>query len=189
MTSWRLGVRRVASASISQRDALLQRCNRTLFLTLCVQMKIFSLAVALFVASHVSVGSAWSTRPGLFPRRAVAPPSLRRAQVIRAASAAAATPDGDSASKELTPAEAKKEERRKQVKKEGGRFAFNTKYGALNPFAIYYGVTAILLGLPWFVALTICQLLYTITGNRFDKYVSFIEMMLCLALIDDQSVG
>lgn len=157
---------------------MLQRCNRTLLLVLCyhrtIKMKIFSLAVALFVASYVSVGNAWSTKPGLFPRRAhVAPSSFRTSLVSRAASAAAATPEGDSASsKQLTHAEAKKEERRKKIKKEGGPFAFNTKYGALNPFAIYYGLTSIILGLPWLAALTFCQVLYIVTGNRVDKYVS-----------------
>jgi 1-acyl-sn-glycerol-3-phosphate acyltransferase len=50
-----------------------------------------------------------------------------------------------------------------------GRFTFKCKYGYLNPFAIYYGITSILLGIPWFVALNICQLFYKITGNRYDK--------------------
>jgi hypothetical protein len=53
---------------------------------------------------------------------------MARFSIRAAASASAATPEGDS-SKQLTPVEAKKEERRKQIKKEGGRFAFNTKYG------------------------------------------------------------
>mmetsp|Transcript_27480 Transcript_27480/g.34007 ORF Transcript_27480/g.34007 Transcript_27480/m.34007 type:complete len:361 (+) Transcript_27480:138-1220(+) len=51
-----------------------------------------------------------------------------------------------------------------------GFLAFKTKYGYLNPFAIYYGVVAILLGLPWFVGLTLCQLLYKLTGDRIDKF-------------------
>lgn len=50
-----------------------------------------------------------------------------------------------------------------------GMFSFKTKYGFLNPFAIYYGVTSILLGIPWFVALNICQLFYKLTGSKFDK--------------------
>lgn len=53
---------------------------------------------------------------------------------------------------------------------DGGFLAFKTKYGYLNPFAIYYGVTSILLGIPWFIALNLCQLLYAITGNRADKF-------------------
>jgi len=48
-------------------------------------------------------------------------------------------------------------------------FTFKTKYGYLNPFAIYYGVTSILLGLPWFVVLTMCQILYKVTNGRWDK--------------------
>lgn len=134
-------------------------------------MKIFSLTVALLVASHVS---AWSTKPGLFPRRVPSLAANHRLSSTRvAASTAAATPDaGDNSEVSLSPAEAKKQERKKQVKEEGGPLAFNTKYGALNPFAIYYGVTAILLGLPWLAALTFCQVLYIITGNRIDKNVS-----------------
>lgn len=131
-------------------------------------MKIASLAVTLCVAAQVSVGSAWSTNPGLFPRRV---PSLRSRIARAAASAAASTPNGDESTQQ-TPAEAKKQETSDQIKKEGGPLAFNTKYGALNPFAIYYGLTAILLGLPWLVALTFCQVLYTVTGNRIDKKVS-----------------
>jgi len=54
------------------------------------------------------------------------------------------------------------------VRKEGGLFSFKTKYGALNPYAIFYGLFAILLGIPWFIALTFCQLMYKITNNRWD---------------------
>jgi len=54
--------------------------------------------------------------------------------------------------------------------KEGGGFlSFKTKYGYLNPFAIYYGLTSILLGLPWFVALNMCQVLYAVTRSKVDK--------------------
>ena len=52
----------------------------------------------------------------------------------------------------------------------GGFLSFKTKYGYLNPFAIYYGLTAILLGLPWFVALNICQLIYAVSRNKLDKF-------------------
>lgn len=50
-----------------------------------------------------------------------------------------------------------------------GLFTFKTKYGYLNPYAIYYGLVSILLGLPWFVALTLCDIFYKITNNKFDK--------------------
>lgn len=58
----------------------------------------------------------------------------------------------------------------KSSKKErdGGRLSFQTKYGRLNPFAIYYGTVAILLGLPWFVGLILCQLFYKFTRERWD---------------------
>ena len=63
----------------------------------------------------------------------------------------------------------KQQKRLQQIKAEGGPLAFNTKFGALNPFAIYYGLVSIGLGLVWFAALTACQLLYKLTGNRVDK--------------------
>jgi hypothetical protein len=52
----------------------------------------------------------------------------------------------------------------------GGFLSFKTKYGYLNPFAIYYGLTSILLGLPWFVALNMCQVLYAVSRNKLDKF-------------------
>merc|ERR1712207_11752 len=59
--------------------------------------------------------------------------------------------------------------RRSQLREEGGRFAFNTPYGALNPYAIYYGLTAIFLGLFWYAAIQLLRLSYWISGGRFDK--------------------
>ena len=63
----------------------------------------------------------------------------------------------------------KQQQKLEYIRSEGGRFSFNTKYGALNPFAIYYGLTSILLGLPWFVALTCYQLIQFVTFRRFDR--------------------
>ncbi len=63
----------------------------------------------------------------------------------------------------------KQQKRLKQIREEGGIFAFNTKYGALNPFGIYYGLTSIALGLVWFAGLTASQLLYKVTGDKLDK--------------------
>lgn len=50
-----------------------------------------------------------------------------------------------------------------------GIFSFKTKYGCLNPFAIWYGSIAILLGLPWFGALCLCQLLNKVSNGKLDK--------------------
>jgi hypothetical protein len=63
----------------------------------------------------------------------------------------------------------KQQQKLDYIKSQGGRFSFNTKYGALNPFAIYYGLTSILLGLPWFIALTGYQFVQVITLGRFDR--------------------
>jgi len=59
--------------------------------------------------------------------------------------------------------------RRSQLREEGGRFAFNTPYGALNPYAIFYGITAIFLGFFWYAAIQLCKLSYWLSGGRFDK--------------------
>ncbi len=57
-----------------------------------------------------------------------------------------------------------------EEKSEGkGLFTFKTKYGYLNPFAIYYGFVSIFFGIPWYFALKFSQLFYWITGGRFDK--------------------
>jgi 1-acyl-sn-glycerol-3-phosphate acyltransferase len=74
----------------------------------------------------------------------------------------------------------KEEGRRSLIRREGGPLAFNTKYGALNPYAIYYGLVSILLGLPWYVALTACQLFYAVTRNKIDpqrRVVNFITQI------------
>lgn len=63
----------------------------------------------------------------------------------------------------------KKAARNKQIRADGGIFAFDTKFGALNPFAIYYGLVSIFLGICWFAVLNLCDLLYIVTGKRFDR--------------------
>lgn len=53
------------------------------------------------------------------------------------------------------------------VKKDS--FTINTKYGLLNPYGVYYITVLVLLGLPWFLSLTACQILYKITGDKVDR--------------------
>jgi hypothetical protein len=153
-------------AVILHRHRVLLECS-----VVRIKMKVSKLAIALCVSSQLSVGNAWSTTPGLFPSRAHIP-ATSRTFTARAVASATASSGGDEAAQASPDQAKKKEARKKQVKEEGGPFAFNTKYGALNPFAIYYGLTSILLGLPWLAILTFCQLLYTITGGRVDKRVS-----------------
>ena len=74
--------------------------------------------------------------------------------------------------------ETKKDQIWEKARSEGGLFTFNTKYGALNPYAIYYGLTSIFLGLFWYAALTGIQFLYFITGGRIDKRVRRIISLL-----------
>ena len=104
--------------------------------------------------------------PGTRRRPAFSLSATTNALSANDASSGSAAP---AAATTLTSAEKRKQERKTLVRKEGGLFAFDTKYGALNPFAIYYGLVSILLGIPWFFALTFCQLMYKITGGRFDR--------------------
>jgi len=62
-----------------------------------------------------------------------------------------------------------KKERLKKIRSIGGPLAFDTKYGALNPFGIYWLLVSSSLGLVWFTLLQCCRLFYWVTGNRFDK--------------------
>jgi hypothetical protein len=66
----------------------------------------------------------------------------------------------------------KKKKTLKELRAEGGLFTVNTPIGALNPFAIYYGVISLALGLPWLISIKTCQFLYWITRGRFDPKVS-----------------
>ena len=84
-------------------------------------------------------------------------PQARSTSVFHQATTAAASEDNGGVSI------------KEKIRADGGRFSFNSKYGALNPFAIYYGVTSILLGLPWFVELMCINLFYKLTRNKVDK--------------------
>lgn len=59
----------------------------------------------------------------------------------------------------------------KELRAEGGLLTINTPIGALNPFALYYGVISLILGIPWFVSVKTCQLMYWITRGKFDRKV------------------
>ena len=101
-------------------------------------------------------------------------PKTLRSTLLSIATASSA---GDESDLTTSDAAAKKRLERKQlVRQEGGRFAFDTKFGALNPFAIYYGLVAIILGIPWIIALTFCKFLYFVTRNKIDKQVSILKL-------------
>lgn len=92
--------------------------------------------------------------------------------LFSATSASAKTGETDAADVpstiSLVQSDSKKQALRKQIREEGGRFAFNTKYGALNPFAIYYGFVAIALGIPWYCALSLYQVFDWVTRGKLD---------------------
>lgn len=100
------------------------------------------------------------------------PKSMRPTSMLN--SLAVPLPDDASATEVAPPVESPKvlttkEQLWQKARSEGGWFSFNTKYGALNPYAIYYGLTSIFLGLFWYAALTGIHFLYFITGGRIDK--------------------
>ena len=121
-------------------------------------MKVFHIQVAfvLFSAQHSSAFTISTPLPtntinptsSLFPR----PQQHTSSQSLAAASTALNRSGG------------------KNEESKPGLFSFKTKYGYLNPYAIYYGVVAILLGIPWFIALNVCQVLYKLSGNKLDKF-------------------
>lgn len=89
------------------------------------------------------------------------------------AASAAMNPADDGGSSSVVSDEetalTKKQKRKEQIKSDGGFFAFDTKYGALNPYGILYGLTSIFLGIVWWVALTVCDIMHKITGGRVDR--------------------
>mmetsp|Transcript_31612 Transcript_31612/g.38671 ORF Transcript_31612/g.38671 Transcript_31612/m.38671 type:complete len:381 (+) Transcript_31612:121-1263(+) len=100
------------------------------------------------------------------PRAAVSQSPLfqqrrRVSGVIRAAGATSSTSTGE-------PSSDKKANRLAQIKSEGGKLAFSTKYGALNPYAVFYGLTSIFLGIAWYMEMMACKVMYFLTRNKFD---------------------
>jgi hypothetical protein len=92
--------------------------------------------------------------------------ALQIASSSQETAASTSTTTDDSSSKQD-----KAKQRLLELKKQGGSFTFNTPIGALNPFAIYYGLTSIFLGIPWYFALKTYQLLFWMTGGRIDRKV------------------
>jgi hypothetical protein len=138
------------------------------------------LLVAVLETSAVSGFSATSTAAtsALFRRQLAYEKPFSSSRTLLSI---ATTASGDEAEVTTSPsADAKKLERKQLVRQEGGRFAFDTKFGALNPFAIYYGLVAIVLGIPWIVALTFCKVFYFVTRGKIDTQVSHHIHTTCL---------
>ena len=95
--------------------------------------------------------------------------------LLSATSSAATTSNGDGDAVNNDPAATDSGKRNKkswkELRKEGGPFTLNTPIGALNPFALYYFFVSVGLGIPWFFICKFLQMMYWITGNRFDKQV------------------
>jgi len=128
-------------------------------------MKLSVPCTALLLVIHQVAVEGFTSRPLPASQRVLRSPRWSETSV----STSSVTPSNVADSSALSAKDLKAQERKELIRKEGGPLAFNTKYGALNPFAIYYGLVSILLGLPWFVALTACQLFYFVTRNKIDK--------------------
>lgn len=74
-------------------------------------------------------------------------------------------------SKSAEPTLKKKKKTWKELRQEGGLLTINTPIGALNPFAVYYFIVSVGLGLPWLFFLKLTQIFYWVTGYRFDTKV------------------
>lgn len=130
-------------------------------------MKLLFTPTVLLAAASSTVALS----PSIYPSVSAKTTSSRRCTELLSASSIASIgnePSSSSATADSGKALTKQQARLKQIKQEGGPLAFNTKYGALNPFAIYYGLVSIGLGLVWFVALLLSQLFYKITFNKLD---------------------
>ncbi|GKY97542.1 hypothetical protein MPSEU_000712400 [Mayamaea pseudoterrestris] len=88
---------------------------------------------------------------------------LRPSGSLPAASASVTAPSSPAAPQKLD-----RKEKLAELRKEGGRFTVLTPFGALNPFGLYYGTVSVLLGIPWFIAMTCLQFLYFVTRGKFD---------------------
>ena len=87
---------------------------------------------------------------------------------IMKASTSSAVPDSSSKSNRAPLSE---------LRKQGGIFSFDTPIGALNIYGLFYGLTAIGLGMVWYATTMFWKLIHAISGQRFDKMVRiFIDL-------------
>jgi hypothetical protein len=142
-----------------------------------VAMTKFLCLALLYLAVQFQEANSWSSTSASksLCKRSVAP--LRSTTILSGLAGALPEDAAATTTETVAPVETStkmttKEQLRQQALKEGGLFTFNTKYGALNPYAIFYGLTSIFLGIFWFAALTAIQFLYFVTGGRVDKRVS-----------------
>jgi hypothetical protein len=122
---------------------------------------------------HESSSSSSSSSSSLNAALVLSPSILSVGSVAASASSSsdqhAASSSSSLSSVQDQPREREQEQRDAQIQKQGGLFTVRTKFGALNPYAVYYGTVSILLGIPWFLALTAYQLFAFITRDKLDK--------------------
>jgi hypothetical protein len=124
-------------------------------------------------AATLSIGSSIvgsSSKSPLFSDRVSSAPDDRQAR-SSATTLLATTANGD--------AELKKPKKTYQeLRAEGGPFTFNTPIGALNPYAIYYFVVSVGLGIPWVIFCKAWQIVHHLSGRRFDPKVCYPKVVM-----------
>lgn len=95
--------------------------------------------------------------------------TLRRAAAASSSTVPDSSPSVVAESTSTTASIKKKRASIEELRKKGGMFSFDTPAGALNLYGIVYGVTAIGLGLIWYVGTMSWKLMHFLSGKRFDK--------------------
>lgn len=117
--------------------------------------------------------NSWKAQLPVVPRGKISTTCRITTPLSAASSSAAiANNDDDAATSANDPAanetNIKIKKKWNELRKEGGPLTFNTPIGALNPFAIYYFLVSVALGIPWYICCKFLQVIYWITGNRID---------------------
>jgi 1-acyl-sn-glycerol-3-phosphate acyltransferase len=119
-------------------------------------------AAAAAVPARIATSNTAKTLSSLFPQprrqQHHSHSSIKKLTTLLKASSTALTP----------PTNSNSEDNNNNSNKKPGFLAFKTPAGYLNPYGIFYGLASYILGIPWFIALNLCQLIYKLTNYKFD---------------------
>ena len=102
---------------------------------------------------------------------------LSAKDTLQRAASSSTVPDSSPSSLAESTSIKKKRAGMEELRKHGGIFSFDTPIGALNLYGIVYGVVAISLGLVWYSATMLWKLVHYLSGKRFDRMVSFCQVL------------
>jgi len=141
-------------------------------------MKLFSVSSVAAIATLVGLTTAPLADGFAFSSPRIAAPNAFGSATIGSGKSsvmtlttslsAAGDDKATESSKSAEPTLKKKKKTWKELRQEGGLLTINTPIGALNPFAVYYFIVSVGLGLPWLFFLKLTQIFYWITRYRFD---------------------